>query len=61
MGFDQGKHSGWPFERHCALVGHVSNQRLQIYQHVCPAALRWLQRFNKLQEKVFMQYKADVA
>ncbi len=33
-----------------------TNWRLQIYQHIRPAAFRCLQGFNELKEKLFIQY-----
>ncbi len=35
---------------------HIPVKKLQIYQHICPAAFTWLQGFNEL----FIQYKAAV-
>lgn len=37
-------------EWRCALVRHLSNWRLQTYQHMRPAAFRWLQGFSELQK-----------
>lgn len=35
----------------------LSNQRLQIYQCICPAAFRRLQGFNERREKLFAHYE----
>lgn len=37
-------------EWRCALVRHLSSWRLQTYQHMRPAAFRWLQGFSELQK-----------
>lgn len=33
---------------------------LWIYQYICPSAFKWLQKFNELKKKLFIQYEAAV-
>lgn len=46
---------------HCCLKWHraLALQKLQIYQHMCPAVFRWLQGFNELTEKIFIENKSS--
>ena len=49
-------HVRWQY----VLVQHFCIQRLQISQHVSPAAFRCLQEFDELKEQLSVLYKPSV-
>lgn len=52
--FNEGEQGG----RSCIMALRLSNQSLQVYQHVCRAACRRLRGFNGLKEKLVIQCNA---